>query len=175
METGPEADDFGVNAQDIPDGGDAPSLVELTPQSVVVDMLIWSGSPASSGLIVYRDFGAAVRDLWYRTIVTGSVEKDRYDEGQRAFQALYDRWREQGYSDDMGAAFAELVSTYDSDYTGTHVMYTLPDDLEDVLEWCFPESDRTDWPEGVPEHAEFDLNNPEHLALLQQALEEMVD
>lgn len=173
-------DEADIGERDIPSGNQAGAQVELTPESVIAFVSV--NSPAGSGTAVFSDFGTAVRQSWalgleegYAEPVNGAPVPPTLLEGRRAFKALLDRYEREGYQPGRAEELDTLNRTYCDAGYAIDIVHVLPNDLEDVLELCFPDDDREEWPEGVPEHADFDLDNPVHMALLEQRLKELVE
>ena len=169
-----------VEERDIPSGRQQWSMVEVTPNSVIVSWEV--NSPAGSGIVVHNSFGTAILDTWSIGLeyeygwkkIMGDEAPPKLREGRRAFKALLDRWKEKGYTPEMATELEHLNATYGT-YGAMTVEEVLPYDLGKVLDMCYPDDWETDGPPGITSRADFDLDNPRHLELLQRRLEELAE
>lgn len=150
------------------------SNVTLTQESAITSIGI-SSSPVASGLVVFEDFAACIGWFWRDVYVAEGeppLDEEPIPEWRQGFRALLERFLREGYQRDMEAELDSLIEQYCQgvEMGGLNI---LPDDLDEILEsYGNPLVDEeAEDEENTQPPPVFDLNNPDHLAALQERLE----
>lgn len=178
----PEVDE--EDEQDIPYGIQLQDIICLTPESAVGGLEV--DSFAGSGPVIYPDFRTAILDAWgvfedhyglHGKPLMGKAVSPEAREGRQAFEALLDRFEQDGFTSDLAQELRDLCSEY-TPYRIVEVSYVLPDGLDDLLDTAYGRLEEDEEDEeakearaSAPPRDQFDLHNPAHLEWLANQLE----